>query len=240
MCAGLVTSVALIPIALLPTVIGTGLSMFVFGVGWIIGASSLQTTVQLACAPWVRARGLAIYQAVYNGGMGLGAVAWGWLGTHAGLTGTILAAGLGGIVIAVLARSQQLPGTIADPAQPAARDRPHITVDDSIASLLASARHPVLVTITYRVDPPDIAAFRTAMEALRLARRRDGAIEWMLARDVEHPEQWVEAFRLPDWHELRRGVLRVNLLDDEASQAARALHRGGALPRIRVLVTDGA
>ena len=84
-------------------------ALLVFGIGWIVGASNLQATVQLATAPWVRARVLALYQAVFNGGMGLGAIFWGALGEHAGLPGTIFAAGLGGRVIALLTRAVQLP-----------------------------------------------------------------------------------------------------------------------------------
>jgi MFS family permease len=235
--AGILTSVSLVPIALVPTPVTTGLSLFAFGVGWIAGASNLQTTVQLACSPWVRARGLAIYQAVFNGSMGMGAIAWGWLGVHAGLPGTILAAGLGGLVIALLARSQQLPAEIVDPALGPVRELPSVAVDASMAPFLLSG-HTVLVSITYTVDPSQASAFRAAMNNLRLARLRDGAVAWMLARNVEHADQWVETFRLPDWHELRRGMARVNLVDDEAARAVRVFHRDQSPPQARILLWD--
>ena len=51
--------------------------------------------------------------------------AWAWvrslgaLGEHAGLPGTIFAAGLGGGVIALLTRAVQLPAEIGDPSAPA-------------------------------------------------------------------------------------------------------------------------
>ena len=83
----------LLPVALLKTPSAVTASMIVYGIGWIIGTTNLQATVQLACAPWVRARGLALYQAVFNGGMGFGAVAWGWLGTYSGLPGESPAGG---------------------------------------------------------------------------------------------------------------------------------------------------
>ncbi|WP_237213676.1 MFS transporter [Falsiroseomonas oryziterrae] len=238
MVAGLLTGGALVPVALLPHPAVVAASMLVFGVGWIIGSSNLQTTVQLACAPWVRARGLAIYQAIYNGGMGLGAIGWGWLGMHAGLTGTILAAGLGGMVMAVVARLQALPGEIDDPSEPAARPLPKLDVRQEVLAELASSRHPVLVTIAYVVDAADVPGFRAAMRDLSAARRRDGAVAWMLTRDIERLDHWIEAFRLPDWHELRRGAARINLTDDAASARASAFHRGAAPPELRVLVAD--
>jgi hypothetical protein len=71
------------------------------------------------------------------------------------------------------------------------------------------------------------------------ARRRDGATAWALGHDVEQPERWLEAFRLPDWMELNRGVARMNLFDAVASQAARSFHRGERPPDGRVMVIEG-
>ena len=117
--AGVACGLALVPLALIPSTMTAYPALLVFGIGWIVGASNLQATVQLAAAPWVRARALALYQAMYNGGMGLGALLWGLLGEHAGLTGTILAAGLAGCVIALLTRAVELPAEIGDPSAPA-------------------------------------------------------------------------------------------------------------------------
>ena len=100
-----------------------------------------------------RARGLALYQAVFNGGMGFGAVAWGWLGTSSGLPGTLLAAGLGGIVMALVARLQALPNEVADPSLPAVRLPPTVNVHEALAPVLDASKHPVLVTISYSIDP---------------------------------------------------------------------------------------
>src|SRR4029450_11095985 len=94
-------------------------ALLVFGIGWIVGASKLQATVPFAAGPRGRARALALYQATFNGGMGLGALLWGLLGEPAGLTGTMLAAGLGGFVIALLTRAVELPAEIGDPSAPA-------------------------------------------------------------------------------------------------------------------------
>ncbi len=95
---------SLVPLAVVPSATVAYAALFVFGIGWIVGASNLQATVQLAAAPWVRARALALYQAIFNGAMGLGALLWGWLGDYASLKGTILAAGSSGVGIALLTR----------------------------------------------------------------------------------------------------------------------------------------
>ncbi|MCC7282597.1 MAG: MFS transporter [Acetobacteraceae bacterium] len=236
--AGLVTGLALLPPVLLPAFWSAAAGMVLYGVGWILGASNLQTTVQLASAPWVRARTLSIYQAVFNGGMGLGAVGWGWLGEHAGVPGTLLASALGSVVAAVLGRMSSLPAEVPDPSLPALGLHPNLAISDAISPLLEQAAHPVLVSITWRIALEDAGAFRAAMDEVALARRRDGATRWLLSRDIEQPEYWVEAFRLPDWHETLRAVARMNLVDAEAIAAARKFHRGERPPELRVLIAE--
>jgi MFS family permease len=210
----------------------------VFGVGWIVGASNLQATVQLATAPWVRARVMALYQAVFNGGMGLGAIFWGALGEHAGLAGTIFAAGLAGCVIALLTRAVQLPAEIGDPSAPAIPVPRALSIAPTMAPLLHSARHRLLLAISYQVDAANAGAFRAAMAQVRLARYRDGAVGWSLSRDVSDPAHWVETFRTRDWHELQRAIERVNRADSEAVVHARAYHLGAEPPRVTLLLQE--
>jgi hypothetical protein len=233
MLAGASCSLALVPLAVIPGVMTAYAALLVFGIGWIVGASNLQATVQLATAPWVRARVLALYQAVFNGGMGLGAIFWGALGEHAGLPGTIFAAGLGGGVIALLTRAVQLPAEIGDPSAPAISvpralsSAPAISVpralsiSEEMAPLLHSARHRLLLAISYHVHPATAAAFRSAMVEVRLSRYRDGAVGWALSRDVSDPTHRVETFRTRDWHELQRGFERLNLADSREDQCLR-------------------
>jgi MFS family permease len=238
MLAGVSCGLALVPLAIIPSVMTAYAALLVFGLGWIIGASNLQATVQLAAAMWVRARVLALFQAVFNGGMGLGAIFWGWLGEQAGLTGTILAAGVTGSVIALLTRVIQLPAEIRDPSAPAIAVPRALSIAEEMAPVLHSARHRLLVAISYQVDPADAPAFRNAMAAVRLSRYRDGAVGWALSRDVSDPRHWVETFRTRDWHELQRGMERLNLADSEAVVRARSYHLGAEPPRVTLLLQE--
>jgi MFS family permease len=235
---GIVCSATLIPVALLPSPGVAGCAMIVFGCGWILAASNLMAAVQLASAPWVRARGVAVYQAIFNGGMGIGAIIWGWLAESAGLSGTILAAALGGIGMALVGRTHPLSDEIDDPSLPPAVAPPTIVAHETMASMLSSLRHPVVVTIAYTIDHENADDFRAAMMKVAAARRRDGATAWVLGRDVEQPERWLEAFRLPDWMELSRGVARVNLVDAAATQAARSFHCSERPPEVRVMIIE--
>jgi MFS family permease len=238
MLAGTSCGLAMIPLAIIPSTGTAYAALLVFGLGWIVGASNLQATVQLATAPWVRARVLALYQAVFNGSMGVGAILWGWLAVYAGLTGTVLAAGLAGCIIALLARAVQLPGEIGDPSAPAMAVPRVLSIAEEMAPLVHSARHRLLIAISYRVDPADAEAFRAAMADVRQSRYRDGAMGWALSRDAGDPAHWVETFRTRDWHELQRGIERFNLADSEAVVRARTYHRAAEPPRVTLLLQD--
>jgi MFS family permease len=239
MLSGALCGVALIPLAIIPSAVTAHAALLVFGIAWVVGASNLQATVQLAAAPWVRARVLALYQAVYNGGMGLGAILWGWLGDHLGLTETILAAGLVSCVIALLTRAVELPAEISDPSAPARPvRRAALSIAQEMVPLLHSARHGLIVAISYHIDSDDAAAFRAAMADVRLSRYRDGASGCELSRDVSDPTRWVETFRLRDFHELQRAIERHNLADSEAVVRARAYHIGAEPPRLTLLLQE--
>jgi MFS family permease len=238
MLSGVLCGLALIPLAVIPSAVTAHVALLVFGVAWIVGATNLQATVQLAAAPWVRARVLALYQAVFNGGMGLGAIGWGWLGDHVGLTGTILAAGLASCVIALLTRAVELPAEISDPSAPARPVRRTLSIAAEMAPLLQSAQHRLLVAISYHIDPANAAAFRAAMADVRLSRYRDGAARCELSRDVSDATRWVETFSLRDWHELQRAIGRHNLADSEAVVRARSYHIGAEPPRLTLLLQE--
>jgi len=238
MLSGVLCGLALIPLAVIPSAVTAHVALLVFGVAWIVGATNLQATVQLAAAPWVRARVLALYQAVFNGAMGLGAIGWGWLGDHVGLTGTILAAGLASCVIALLTRAVELPAEISDPSAPARPVARTLSIAAEMAPLLQSAQHRLLVAISYHIDPANAAAFRAAMADVRLSRYRDGAARCELSRDVSDATRWVETFSIRDWHELQRAIGRHNLADSEAVDRARSYHIGPEPPRLTLALRE--
>jgi hypothetical protein len=116
----------------------------------------------------------------------------------------------GGIGMALVARTHPLSDQITDPSLPPASAPPNIVAHETMAPMLSTLRHPVVVTIAYTIDHENTDDFRAAMMKVAAARRRGGATAWVLGRDVEQPEHWLEAFRLPDWMELNRGVARVS------------------------------
>lgn len=82
------------------------------GASWIAALSSLNVAAQLAVPDWVRARGMALYTAVFYGCLALGSLFWGQLGSRFGLTVALSCAGLGALLALGLARNLPM-GTLA-------------------------------------------------------------------------------------------------------------------------------
>ena len=67
-------------------------------------------------------------------------------------------------------------------------------------------------------------------------RRRDGARNWVLARDLEHPEIWIETYHTPTWLDYIRHNKRVTHADAEIWERIHTLHAGSERPRVRRMI----
>jgi hypothetical protein len=72
---------------------------------------------------------------------------------------------------------------------------------------------PVLVTVEYRVPSERASEFIQAMDAMRIFRRREGAVSWGIFRDLADPERYVETFLVTTWAEHMRQHARVTVED---------------------------
>jgi hypothetical protein len=96
---------------------------------------------------------------------------------------------------------------------------------------------PVLVTITYAVDATNADAFVEAMRDAGEHRRRDGAMQWGLYRDVDRPEHYVEVFMAASWAEHLRQRERPTQDDLTAWESVRPLYREA---QVRHFIAPGA
>ena len=74
---GLVTAAATAALAATQTLALAMPIMLVIGAAWLAVMSSLMVAAQVALPQWVKARGLAVTQMVFNGGLMFGSVLWG-------------------------------------------------------------------------------------------------------------------------------------------------------------------
>jgi hypothetical protein len=91
---------------------------------------------------------------------------------------------------------------------------------------------PVRVLIEYVVPEANARAFQRLLRAREHRRRRDGALEWDLSRDVSKPTRWLETFVVDSWGEHERQHSRTTAADQRSSARIAALLEPGTGPVI--------
>jgi MFS family permease len=186
-----------------------GIALLAGGAIWIAGMSSFNIAAQHVAPAWVRARVLAIYQLVFQGGLAIGSALWGALANVIGVDGSLLCAA--GVLIAVGASTValwRLPDHPPD-LQPALNwNEPAIVPGPGV-----STKKPVLVELEYWVPDAEAESFLSDAHDVGGLRRRDGAREWALYRDAEVRERYVEHFISPSWEEHERQQRRMTRND---------------------------
>jgi hypothetical protein len=92
---------------------------------------------------------------------------------------------------------------------------------------------PVVITVEYIIDEADIEEFLARMAERRRTRRRDGARNWRLLRDLHDPRQWIERYETPTWLDYIRLNNRMTQHDAQVPEHLRRLHRGTEGPKVR-------
>jgi MFS family permease len=145
--AVVVLGAAMVAAGLQRNLIVLAVDMLVAGSGWIVFISLIGALVQSLAPEWARARVLAVFILIFQGGLAASSVLWGSLATSIGLPVTLLLAGLSTIATTVLGMAAKLPETAAD-LTPWNHWRLPAIIQDEASAL---EQGPVLVTVRYRV-----------------------------------------------------------------------------------------
>ena len=201
------------------------------GACWVMALSLFNVSIQLSSPRWVVGRALSLYQTATFGGMAAGSWIWGLSADALGPDAALALAGSTMLLCALVGFRLPLP-------QFNARDlNPLDTFHEPILKLdLRPRSGPIMVMIDYRIDQADIPEFLALMAARRHIRIRDGARQWALLRDLEHPETWTESYHVPTWIDYMRHHMRRTKADSENTDLIRALHRGGSPPVVRRMI----
>jgi MFS family permease len=220
--AGIVVGVVLLVVGLVRGPVVVTLALVPAGVAWVTVLSSINAAMQLWLPNWVRARGLSIYQIVFAGGQGFGALAWGALAEATSVVTAHVAAGLLMILGAVTVRWLPLRETAGMNRESVAYwPEPHLEIEAEPDA------GPVLVTLRYRVPAEHADAFVAAMAGVRRSRMRTGAMRWGLFREGESAGHFVEVYQVPSWDEhLRQHGGRLTGRDEEIERQALDLADG--------------
>ena len=201
--------------------------MLVSGGAWIAFISLANALVQTMAPDWVRARVLAIFMLTTQGGLAAGSATWGTLASRASIDVALMWAGLGTIATTALALWMRMPDGAAD-VSPWNHWRMPVIVREVAPEL---EQGPVLVTVEYQVDAEHADAFLRAMRNYERIRRRDGASQWGLYRDLERADTYVETFIVVSWAEHLRQHERLTRGDSDLERLVTSNARGEPIVR---------
>jgi MFS family permease len=220
----------IVAMAIVHNLLALTLIMLVSGGAWIAFISLANALVQILAPDWVRARVLAIFMLITQGGLAAGSALWGTIGSRVSVDAALLWAGLATIATTALRFVARLPDDAVD-VSPWNHWRMPAIVADAVPGL---DQGPVLVTVEYRVDAPHSQAFLQEMSKYERVRRRDGASRWGIYRDLERADVYVETFVVVSWAEHLRQHERLTRGDGEIEKNIRS-HTSGE-PIVRHLI----
>ncbi len=224
--------------------LGTGLAMAVVGIShslvltcaafFVVGLCNMTTVsllnvgVQLSSPRWVTARALSLYSSALTGGIAIGAWLWGVATAHFGVSNAMLISAL-----AVLVSS--LVGFLI----PLQDDREVDTESVGLANevevgmALTMRSGPVVVEVEYCVDPDKARPFYAVAQKLQRIRKRNGAFDWSISRDIADPSLWIERYHCPTWGDYLRLRDRYTQADLDIQAEVDTFNRAGRGMRVR-------
>jgi MFS family permease len=206
-------------------------ALLLAGAGWVLSLATLNVTVQLSTPRWVVARALSLYQMAAFGGLAAGSWLWGVVAAAEDVGAALLIAAFVILACALLGRWMPLmqSGELnLDPLR--------LWKEPSTAVPVEPRTGPVVITIEYVIREKDALEFLRRMAERRRIRRRDGARNWRVLRDLADPQLWIERYETPTWLDYVRLNSRLTQDDATVPERLRALHRGPGAPRVRRMI----
>lgn len=206
-------------------------ALLIAGGSWVLALSTFNVSVQLSTPRWVVARALSLYQMTAFGAMAAGGWIWGGIAERDSVTVSLLSAAIVMLICGLYGRWQplsQVADLNLDPFRSFKAPATEVPVE--------ARTGPVVVTIEYQIREDDILEFLRVMSERRRIRRRDGAHNWMLLRDLSNPQLWIERYMTPTWLDYIRHNNRMTHNDASVLQRLRAMHQGPGEPSIRRMI----
>jgi hypothetical protein len=206
------------------------------GMAWTSTASSLNIAVQLSVPAWVQARALGLYQMVFQGGLALGSAFWGGVAQHMN-TSTALSIAASALLASLpFARRYSLtsgtaldhsPGRLPNSLNRAA---PQIVIEPN------PEEGPLLITVTFRINPEKAGDFVRAAYELGRVRRRDGVVGWSLYVDPFDPGRYIESYVVESWLARQRAIERFTVADHAIRDRVFSFHVDSSPPVVSRMV----
>jgi hypothetical protein len=184
----------------------------------------------------VQARLLGTYQMTFQAGMAIGSACWGLIAEHTSTPIALSIAAVGLLVALPFSRRHEILAgaprdlTSAAEAKALGRSAPTVVIE------LDPDTGPVMISVSYEIDPADEYGFVTAIHHLRAIRLRDGAMRWGLFRDSANERHYLETFLVESWAEYLRQRERLTMSDRDVRDRVYAFQRGPIPPPVSRMI----
>ena len=89
-----------------------------------------------------------------------------------------------------------------------------------------------MVTVEYEIDEDDAAAFREALEKLRIFRYQNGVVQWDFFVDMADPRKYREVYFEESWGAHLRHHERVTSFETKVATDVYNYHRAEGMPSV--------
>lgn len=202
------------------------------GVTWVSVMGYLFSGALSWSPAWVRARIISANLLVIQAGLAIGSALWGWLAstTSSGISLTV--SGLCLIVaLAILRKIHVTHGTEDDVTTMVSTPEISFSFEPHLND------GPVLIQTEYRISKENLQVFLQDMLALETVRRRNGAEEWGIYRDVEEDDCYYERFIVASWGDYTRLQRRSTVFDQNLEIRINTLQQPGIPIRTSHLIS---
>jgi len=195
--------------------------LLIAGLASMIITTLISITVQLFVPRWVTGRAIATSTAAICLGIALGAWFWGAIAKEHGVVVAYQLAAVA--MLASLLAGRYLP--VAD--RNSSTEVVEETLDDPDVVLGISGRSgPITVELEYRIAADKARDFYNLMRDVQQVRRRNGAYDCTLSRNIADPDHWTERFTCPTWDDYLRLRNRRTIEDSALHLRALEMHVG--------------
>ena len=201
------------------------------GAAWTGVLASLSAGTQTSAPAWVRARSVSMNLIAVQASIALGSAAWGSLASLAGTRIALAAAAV--TMLALLAVNRRVRLRMGDQADVT----PSMPLPDLVTAFEPLPDDgPVLIQIEYRIDRENVEPFMGAIAKVEAVRRRNGASDWLVFRDLGEDGRFVERFIIRSWAEYVRLRTRMTIADREIQDRVERMQHPGVPVRISRLI----
>lgn len=202
--------------------------MFGAGAAWVGVLASLSAGTQSAAPAWVRARAVAMNLVAVQVSLALGSAVWGSLASLSGISVALFASA--GVMLLLLILNRRVRVRLGNDADvmPGAQ-----LPDLGLAVPPLPDDGPVLIQVEYRIAPENVTEFLRVIHAIERTRRRNGADDWRVFRDIAAQDCFVERYIISSWAEYVRQRSRMTVSDRQLQERVSKLQQ----PEVEIRVS---